>query len=354
MTPTQSDIIKILTDCFHMKGAQISEISEKHDLFLDQALISRIKTGKKYFPIDSDICYKIFFEQLPKSQNINKEDALLSILTYLRKYNMMTPELEKHVNKGYEDFVRMLLKLAFIRDNKNAMKVTKVETTVASIGKDRRSYLVVDEKTVREWGWTPEYQVKQCMELDYETIDHITPEHEGDIAQWVSIIREHGQTWRILVDDNQQIIGYWHFVPLFDEDYELMKEGDLPDGNIRLDQIPRMLPGEYNIYFISICLKVLYQKEMAILRLLESIVDVVDELASQDIYLKNVCTLAYTASGKALCKQLGLKLHKHLAHGDIYTHDMLDLLNSPIFRKNAKSAKIAKTYTSYFANEIPG
>jgi len=194
---------------------------------------------------------------------------------------------------------------------------------------------IADCPTVRSWGWTEQMQVKECMNLDYNTVQGLTQEHEGRMEQWTSIIRENEDTWRLLVNDSKEIIGYWHFVPLFDEEFENAKNGHLLDSDITVDKIPILLPGIYNIYFICINIKQMYQKTKAIQLMLDSLMNVLADFAEQEVFFEKVCAQAYTDSGTALCKSLGLKYHKkHFDSGDVYIQNVLDILERPYFKRN--------------------
>lgn len=341
MRPQQADIIIILTDWFNYKNRTIAEAFTECNY--DESHISRVKSGERKLRIDSNDFYEIIFSKLPQEKGIEEKEVLLKIVTYLKIHGLMTPDLDECRKIGYEYFVRALLSIAFVKDKK-----VKKKNTAQIINSSSPQYNIVAEEDIRHWGWTPEYQVAKCMELDYVTIDALTPEHEGDMPQWIAIVQEHGETWRLLVDNEKQIIGYWHFIPLFPEDYKLAESGQLFDGNIRLEQIPPLFPGEYDIYFISICIKVQYQKNKAILVLLESIRDAVVCLATQGIFFRKVCTLAYTDNGKALCKHLKFQLHKVLEHGDIYANDMLGLLKTP-FLKSEQTTQLIDLYTNHFS-----
>jgi len=171
------------------------------------------------------------------------------------------------------------------------------------------------------------------MKLDSEEIENLTQEHAGELEQWVMMAIELPETWRGLFDENNKIIGYWNFKPLFENEFLRAKKGLLFDGELSVEMMPVLVPGIYNIYFIEICLSKKY-KGTAIFRIvLNSIASAIEQLAQREIYIDEMCTLAYTTDGKRICKSLGLQYHtKHVDCGDIYYGSIKNLLEQPFCR----------------------
>lgn len=188
---------------------------------------------------------------------------------------------------------------------------------------------VADIDNVISWGWDGKKLLDELIKLDYQTIDDLTPDHEGHTNQWAPVFMDHPDTWRLLIAGPERIVGYWHFVPLFKMDYEKAKEGRLADSQITTD-IVRVceLPGWYDIYFVSICALPIYRRTLRMRPLFKSFFDVATELALEGVFIKEICTNAYTPSGEALCKDLGFNfITSHIDHGKIYGGQFIDLLN---------------------------
>ncbi|MGC8585892.1 MAG: hypothetical protein ACP5L4_07275, partial [Thermoplasmata archaeon] len=105
-----------------------------------------------------------------------------------------------------------------------------------------------------------------------------------------------------------------------DEYFNLAKEGKLLDSKITVDIVnPINLPGEYNIYFVSICLKAQYRHTEATIKLWKSIFDVFTQFAKNDIYINEIVTNAITQSGEAFAKKFGLSyICEHQEKGKIF------------------------------------
>lgn len=143
---------------------------------------------------------------------------------------------------------------------------------------------------------------------------------------------DHPDTWRLLITGPGSIVGYWHFVPLFQPEYEMAKRGQLTDSQITTDTVRVLeLPGWYNIYFVSICVHPPYRRTLRMRALYKSFFDVITELALEGVFIKEICANAYTRSGEALCKDLGFNfVTNHVDQGKIYSTEFVNLLDLDI------------------------
>jgi hypothetical protein len=191
---------------------------------------------------------------------------------------------------------------------------------------------VADIDNVISWGWDGQRLLDELIKLDYQTIEGLTPDHEGHAVQWAPVFMDHPDTWRLLITGPERIVGYWHFVPLFNPEYQEAKQGLLSDGQITTDIVRVMeLPGWYDIYFVSICVQPIYRRTPRMRLLYKAFFDVMMELALEGVFIKEVCANAYTRSGEALCKDLGFNfLTNHVDHGKIYLAQFSDLLEQDI------------------------
>jgi hypothetical protein len=180
-------------------------------------------------------------------------------------------------------------------------------------------------------GWSIRDYVVEATKLNYEVIDDLTPEHNGEVEQLTTMISKHPENRRILLNENNEMIGYWSVEPLFDDIFEKAKSGELFDNELTADKIVTLVPGIYNVYFSSICLKENYRKKNAFKKLLFSLIKYLEELALDGIFFNEICTLAYSDDGRSLSKTIGLRLYKkHIDHGEIYYGDIYDILSQPI------------------------
>jgi hypothetical protein len=214
-----------------------------------------------------------------------------------------------------------------------AKKFKKSKKISNEVTKNKEKFRVVDINDLLNLGLSVEDIVKTSISLDYETMDGLTEEHNGDLEQWVNITNTNADSMRWLLD-GKNIIGYWHFTALFHEHFLKAKSGRLLDSEITCEKIPLLLPGTYNIYFVGICLKETYRrKTITFGKLLFNIIEVIEEFAKKGIFINEICALAYTHNGIQLCKSIGLKyIKEHVEHGKIYCGNIMSLLDKDFCR----------------------
>lgn len=191
---------------------------------------------------------------------------------------------------------------------------------------------VVGIQEILDWGWDGVRLLDEFIALDYMTIDELAAAHEGTSRQWVPVFMNHPDTWRMLVSGREQIRGYWHFAPLFPEDYQLAKNGTLLDSQITADRVRLFeLPGHYELYFCQVCLHPRFRRPQNVRLLFASIFEVIESLAGQGILIPELSANAYTAVGRALCKSFNMRyVCDHSEHGSIYAAPVSAVLQSTI------------------------
>lgn len=205
-------------------------------------------------------------------------------------------------------------------------------TATSNSYKKKSQLKIVGYQDIKRMGKDIHEFVLQAIELDNDTIEDLTDEHEGSLEQWVKLANKLPETYRYLFD-NDEMIGMWGFKPLFDDDFKRAKDGKLFDSELNLSMMPMLITGTYNIYFVNICLKDRYRGTKALKILLDSIAEALVILAERNIFINEICTLAYSLDGERLCKSIGLKYHKkHVDCGDIYCGSIKDLLEKPFCR----------------------
>ncbi|MBU1638154.1 hypothetical protein KKC97_10870 [bacterium] len=191
------------------------------------------------------------------------------------------------------------------------------------------SLRVVDIEDVLMWGWNGRRLLDELIRLDYRTIEGLTSAHEGQTEQWVPVFMDHPDTWRLVIDSHGEIVGYWHFVPLFDDEYQLARTGQLFESAITTDKVKFFeLPGKYNAYFVSICMQARYRRTPAMRIIFDSLLDTFTELAREGVFISELCANAYSASGVALSQSLGFTYAcDHIDHGKIFTSNFRAVLS---------------------------
>lgn len=193
--------------------------------------------------------------------------------------------------------------------------------TRGEVAASRPTLNVASIADVLQWGWDGKRLLEALIRLDYQTTDELTHAHEGDPAQWGPVFMNHPETWRLLTTGPQAIVGYWHWAPLFPEDYCTAKAGQLLDSQITVDTLQFFeLPGQYDLYFVQICMLPEYRRPHALQLLFDTVFEVVELLARDEIYIREVTANAYTPVGEAICRSFNMQvLCPHREHGRIYT-----------------------------------
>jgi hypothetical protein len=104
---------------------------------------------------------------------------------------------------------------------------------ICLVGTTREPLSVADIHHVRSNGWSGKDLLDKLIALDYELIEALTVEHEGTTAQWAPVFIERPDTWRLIIDSAETIVGYWHFVPLFTDDIEKAKKAKCVIARLR-------------------------------------------------------------------------------------------------------------------------
>jgi len=187
---------------------------------------------------------------------------------------------------------------------------------------------VADLAKVLSWGWTSRQLLEQIEMLDYRTMEGLTPSHAGNPDQWLPVFIDHPESWRVLVNAERRVVGYWHFVSLFPEDFLQAKDGRLVDAALSSERLKSFeIPGIHQMYFAGFVVDVPLQRSRALRQLLECLGDGLDILAAEGIFFDEVCANAFTPSGESMCKTLGLAhRRRHADHGEVYCGNVTNVI----------------------------
>jgi hypothetical protein len=290
------------------------------------------------------------FADIFLAKKIFPENVALS-MKHLENSFQLESKMDRNYHEDFIDSCFSSLRLVIKWFLSEYLKSTyKIEMQIIRVPEEKKTnnnallseFRIVDVNELISLGWTLEEIVEEGMKIDFETIEDITIEHNGDFEQWLTVARENSETIRYLLTKENKLIGYWHFSPLFNDTFQKAKNGKLLDSEITIEKIPFLLPGTYNIYFIAICLKEIYRrKNMTFGSLLFSIIETIEEMADNKIYVNEICALAYSNSGIQLCNSIGLKyIRDHVEHGQIYCGSIYDLLDRPFCKNFTKLRKI--------------
>lgn len=180
---------------------------------------------------------------------------------------------------------------------------------------------------VAKLGMSPADLLAEIVALDLRLYGPIPAADQGETDQWIEKWSSYPESGRVILNANREVVAYWSTAVLYDDDFELMKAGELSDGDVTFGRMrDTALPGLYKLYVISICIDDRYRSPHILRSLLSSFAEVLEQHAERDVYFDEICANAYTAKGEALCRSVGMKyLRPHREQGRIYWDRLIPL-----------------------------
>ena len=123
-----------------------------------------------------------------------------------------------------------------------------------------------------------------------------------------------------------RIVGYFALLPVTDELFQKIQNGDFKDNDLPTDGIRQYnMEDFYKLYVAAVCVHPAHQNTTAFNHLYHALIEMMYELATeQEIYITDIITEASTKQGEKLCKILGLKKLKNTAlDTELYTASLL-------------------------------
>ena len=137
------------------------------------------------------------------------------------------------------------------------------------------------------------------------------PGDEGTPEQWAVIFERHPQTWRMVLDRNDDIIAYWHVAPLNDRDYGTLIAGRFKAGMVTYDKLTlfESKSGTYNLFFVITVISERHRTNTVRRQLFYSFFDVLDKLAmaEEPVFIAEVAADVWTDEGIKLAEGFGMR-----------------------------------------------
>ena len=175
---------------------------------------------------------------------------------------------------------------------------------------------------VLAWGWDGTRLANELIEFRHDCIEGLTPESQPDPNRWSKICLDYPDTWRLIVDGPEKIIGYWHCLPFTQPALEMTKRGEVQSGMITREMIhPLNGPGWYDFYMATVAVGRQYRGGFTGMLLGVSFLEGLTSWARKGILARELCVNFFTRDGMMLNNGLMLGLDyvtDHLVHGHIY------------------------------------
>lgn len=179
-------------------------------------------------------------------------------------------------------------------------------------------YRIASWDDVQSWNWTAERLLSRLIEIDHLLIDRpdFHERHEGDVQQWAPVFFHYPETWRLLIYGNENIVGYWHFITLNEEYYQLLLNGNLLDSMITNDAWEDIsIPGQYRAYITFIGILKEHQRFLQKRMLFDSFIDQIVNLSKFGVYFSELTACGFTNQGTNAC--IGIGMEKVCDHFDL-------------------------------------
>lgn len=183
---------------------------------------------------------------------------------------------------------------------------------------------------------------EQLVANDRVLYPHIDDENEGDVSQWEEYLSSYPQTFKYMVNADNQIVGNWSIVILSKEDYKKAVSGQMVEAELQVkDTAYFMFGGVYYGYLLNMSVNREYMNPANIRLLFESFLDQLEEFAEDDIFFKSWCVNVFLPDHEKRYEQLGFKYKcDNVKSGKIYVMDLVPYPGIPMFRKKRKLKKL--------------
>ncbi len=191
--------------------------------------------------------------------------------------------------------------------------------------------------------------IAQAAYLDKLVYDDIYLVTVSQCEEWLAV----NPDIYVLVKDihTDRFIAYANLMPVTDECYERIKNGDFIDTGITADMILSYdMPFPYSLYFSSIVIHPDYQNTEVFMEIFNAIVEKFITLGEHEVFIRRMIADAVTKNGEKFCKLFGMNKIKGSSHeSTLYEVTMIP----PKFRVLSKKSKQLYDYYQRKYNEAP-
>lgn len=156
--------------------------------------------------------------------------------------------------------------------------------------------------------------------LDYRCIPGLTEGTEGTAEQWVPLFQSYPSCWRVLTH-NDLVVGYWHYLPLKKQHFELAMHGELRESDLSVDMADFMIrPGRYLMYITMFLIDPVHRTAEAWNLLRKSFLDELFSLSKAKFFFSDIACCALSIDGIRLCETLSLEhvaRHQRCAESEV-------------------------------------
>lgn len=226
---------------------------------------------------------------------------------------------------------------------------------MAQSSQQKASHSIVNDLvSIRDWGWDEKRLVQEIVKFRNQTMQELPKEFQPNEDELSQILVELPDTWRILATEPGRIDGFWHFVPLPDDQFQRAKDGFFHYGVLnRQDVMPLNEPGSFNILFLSLSVRECVRQPTLSMYLLNSYMDCMTRLAERGVFFEYTCCNLGTQFARRLNTSMVLGFEyigPHQVAGFMYLNYIPDVWELPQYRLSP--AKRVQNLRRLYAEEF--
>ena len=228
--------------------------------------------------------------------------------------------------------------------DKNVVRKQQSENAAFS----EAAYSVVSPQELYRYGITLE-KVKEQLEGIIADFQEEFDTKQSGLKEGLKLLDLLGDDWRIILDQENQVAGYWIFIALNDESFEEAKQGIFDEKDISLENIDFIdLPGEYNGYLWMMGTNPKKWTTELQLLLVQSLIEYIEDNAKRGLFFSSICSLAESRQSISIRTKIGMKvIAEHFNGGKVCFLDMKNIKNNRFF---VKYGKLIECYEDYFSS----
>ena len=256
-------------------------------------------------------------------------------------------------NEHFEAFINALQAKEQMTANSNT-NVTK-SSPIQNLAKHKSSFSKKNDnlrlasvEDLMALGYTAYEIVERLVENDKRLYPEIGEENEGDASVWAEYLSSYPDTFRYIVDENNNIVGNWSFLAVSEEEHgELLRSGALLESSFSVDNTDFLFfEGDYLGYILNLSLNEGFATLANYQLLFDSFSEQMLAFAERGIFFKEWYVNVFRRDHAAMYKRMGFRhLCKNKVVGDLYAANVSSLSKGKLFATNAR---LCELYEAHF------
>jgi hypothetical protein len=184
--------------------------------------------------------------------------------------------------------------------------------------RENSSLSIVGLKDLRHREWGVCDILTRIREMDRQLYSQ-TCLGMDSLQQWLPVFLHNPETWRAIVSSDGDLAAYWQTAVVDDDLYLGLKSGTSSESDLLARSYKDLsVRGTYNLYFVSICVNPSFRGLETSMTLIDSFFFVIDQLASKEVFFKEVTGSACSPDGEQICRTFRLDYLRSNAIGKLY------------------------------------